>query len=219
MLPRVHIDAELYPWFSVAAIVWGLLDCFFGYRVFKLTIGLLGALVGALLAQAGAQAAGLGSGGELAALVVGALLGAGLAFLAYIAAVFVAGFLFGATLAILLLSHFHHMVALLAAIVVGVIGGIAAVKLQRVVIILATALLGAFRAIFALMYFTSQLDWLYYFRQPQQIPAVIDTNAWVFPSVLVLAAVGAIAQFEIGGGKGASGGAKKKDKKDKPAKE
>ncbi len=217
----MHIDAELYPWFSVAAIVWGLLDCFFGYRVFKLTIALLGAVAGALLAQAGAQAAGLGSGGELAALLVGALLGAGLAFLAYIAAVFVAGFGLGATLAILLLSHFHHMVALLAALVVGVIGGLAAVKLQRVVIILATSLMGAFRAIFALMYFTNQLDWLYYFRQPQQIPAVIDTNTWVFPAVLVLAAVGALAQFEIGGGKGgkSGGGAKKKDKKENPAKE
>lgn len=217
----MHIDAELYPWFSVAAIVWGLLDCFFGYRVFKLTIALLGAVAGALLAQAGAQAAGLGSGGELAALLVGALLGAGLAFLAYIAAVFVAGFGLGATLAILLLSHFHHMVALLAALVVGVIGGLAAVKLQRVVIILATSLMGAFRAIFALMYFTNQLDWLYYFRQPQQIPAVIDTNTWVFPAVLVLAAVGALAQFEIGGGKGdkSGGAAKKKDKKEKPAKE
>lgn len=217
----MHIDAELYPWFSVAAILWGLLDCFFGYRVFKLTIALLGAVAGALLAQAGAQAAGLGSGGELAALLVGALLGAGLAFLAYIAAVFVAGFGLGATLAILLLSHFHHMVALLAALVVGVIGGVAAVKLQRVVIILATALMGAFRAIFALMYFTNQLDWLYYFRQPQQIPAVVDTNTWVFPAVLVLAAVGALAQFEVGGGKGgkSNGGAKKKDKKEKPAKE
>lgn len=214
----MHIDADLYPWFSVAAILWGLLDCFFGYRVFKLTIALLGAVAGALLAQAGAQAAGLGHGGELAALLVGALLGAGLAFLAYIAAVFVAGFGFGATLAMLLLAHFHHMVALLGALVVGVIGGIAAVKLQRVVIILATSLMGAFRAILALMYFTNQLDWLYYFRVPKEFPAVIEANAWVLPSVLVLAAVGAIAQFEIGGGK-SGGGAKKKDKKEKPPKE
>jgi hypothetical protein len=213
----VQIDRDLYPWFSVAAIVWGLLDCFFGYRVFKLTIALLGAVAGALLAQAGAQAAGLGNGGELAALVVGALLGAGLAFLAYIAAVFVAGFGFGATLAMLLLSHFHPMVAVLGAVVVGVIGGLAAVKLQRVIIILATALMGSFRAIFALMFFTNQLDWLYHFRQPQQIPGVIDTHAWVLPSVLVLAAVGAIAQFGVDGGKG-GGGAKKKDKKEKPAK-
>lgn len=221
-MPReVHIDADLYPWFSVAALVWGLLDCFFGYRVFKLTVTLLGALAGALLAQMAAHAAGLGNGAELAALLVGALLGAGLAFLLYLAGVFIAGFGFGATLALLLLSHFHRMVALLAAVIVGIIGGIAAVKLQRVVIILATALTGAFRAILALMYFTNQLDWIYYIRQPQQIPAVIDTNTWVFPSVLVLAAVGAIAQFEIGGGKGGggSGAKKKKDKKEKTEKD
>lgn len=218
MLRAVHIEPDLYPWFSVAALVWGLLDCFFGYRVFKLTIAILGAVAGALLGQAGAQAAGLGSGAELAALLVGALVGAGLAFLLYIAAVFVAGFGFGATLAILLLAHLNHMVALLAACIVGIIGGIAAVKLQKVVIILATALMGAFRAILALMYFTSQLDWLYYYRQPQQIPALVDNNAWVFPAVLVLAAVGSVAQFEIGAGK-AGGSGKKKDKKEKAAKE
>jgi len=217
----VHIDADLYPWFSVAALVWGLLDCFFGYKVFKLTLALLGAVAGGILAQAGAHAVGLGNGAELAALIVGALAGAGLAFLLYIAGVFVAGFLFGATLALLLLSHFHPMVVLLSAVIVGIIGGIAAVKLQRVVIILATALTGAFRAVLALMYFTSQLDWAYYFSDPRHLPALMDANAWLLPAVLVLAAVGAIAQFEIGGSKGGGGAGskKKKDKKEKPAKD
>lgn len=56
----MHIDADLYPWFSVAALVWGLLDCFFGYRIFKLTVTLLGAIAGALLAQMAAHTAGLG---------------------------------------------------------------------------------------------------------------------------------------------------------------
>lgn len=218
----MQIDAELYPWFSIAALVWGLLDCFFGYRVFKITVALFGAMAGALLAQAGARAAGLGNGGELAALAVGSLLGAGLAFLLYLVGVFVAGFGFGAVLAMLLLAHFDRMVALLGAVVVGVVGGVAAVKLQRVIIILATALTGSFRAVLALMYFTSQLDWAFYLRQPQQLPAVIDANAWVLPAVLVLAAVGTIAQFEVGGGKSSKGsgsGDKKKDKKAKADKE
>lgn len=203
----MHIDAELYPWFSVAAIVWGLLDCFFGYRIFKVTIAVLGAVIGALLGQMATTAAGLGSGAELAGVFVGALLGAGLAFLLYLAGVFIAGFGFGATLALLLLAHFNHSVALLASIVTGLVGGWAAVKLQKVVIVLATALLGAFRAMLALAYFTSQIDWLFYFQQPQHFPALIDHNGWMFPSILVLAAVGAIAQFEIARG---AGGAKKK---------
>lgn len=206
----MQIDPELYPWITVAALVWGLLDCFFGYKVFKVTVALLGAVAGALLGHAGAAAAGLGSGAELAGVFLGALFGAGLAFLLYLAAVFLAGFGFGATLTILLLAHFNHMVALLAAVVVGVIGGIAAVKLQRVVIVLATALLGSFRALLALTYFTSQIDWIFYLRQPQQIPALIDNNSWMFPAILLLAAVGAMAQFGGGDGGGAKAKAGKK---------
>jgi hypothetical protein len=198
----VQPSAELYPWISAGGIAWGILDCFFGYRVFKFTLALLGGLIGAILGQAAGTALGLGSGGSTAAMIVGGLLGAGLAFLLYIAAVFVAGFGFGATLGILLLSNYNQMVALLTGCVLGVIGGFLAVKVQQVLIKLSTALLGAFRALLALSYFTIQLDWLYYFQQPQQIPALIDSNAWMFPSILALAAVGVIAQFELGGSSG-----------------
>lgn len=210
------IDAELYPWLSAAAIAWGLLDCFCGYRVFKLTITLLGACAGAVFGQAAGVALGLGTGGEIGGLIVGALLGAGLAFLLFLAAVFFAGFAFGTTLGMLLLANYNHMVALLTGCVLGVIGGIAAVKLQKAVLILSTALLGAFRAFAALLYFTHRLDWIFYIRQPQQIPALIDGKPWLLPAVLILAAVGAIAQFELGGnGRGAG---RKSGKKPVPEK-
>ncbi len=195
----VQFDAEPYPWISAATIAWGVLDCFFGYRVFKVTLALLGGMLGAMGGQAAAVAMGLGSGGQVAAMIVGCVLGAGLAFLLYIAAVFVAGFGFGATLGVLLLANFHHMVAMLTGCVMGVIAGFLAVKLQRALIMLSTALLGAFRAMLALSYFTNQIDWLFYFRNPAQIPALIDGNKWMFPSILALAAVGVIAQFELGG--------------------
>lgn len=203
----MQFDPELYPWISVAAIAWGVLDCFFGYKVFKITLALVGGLIGAVAAHAGATAAGLGPGGVTGCLIAGGLLGAGLAFLMYIAAVFVAGFGFGATLGILLLANYHHMVALLSGCVLGIIGGFLAVKVQRILIILSTALLGGFRAVLAMAYFTSSIDWLYYFRQPDQLPALIDSNPWMLPSILALAVVGVIAQFELGGS-----GAKKKSK-------
>jgi hypothetical protein len=43
-----------------AAVIlgWGLLDCFFGYRIFRVAIALLGALVLGLLATAAAGQAG-----------------------------------------------------------------------------------------------------------------------------------------------------------------
>ncbi|MBL9216668.1 MAG: DUF4203 domain-containing protein [Opitutaceae bacterium] len=202
----MRLNADLYPWISVGAIAWGVLDCFFGFRVFKLTLALLGGVIGAVFGQAAGEALGLGPGGEIGGLLIGGLLGAALAYMLYLAAVFLAGFGFGATLGILLLANFHHTVAMLTGCVLGVIGGFTAIKLQRVLITLSTALLGSFRATLALSYFTNQIDWLYYFRQPQQIAALIDGNKWMFPAILALAAVGVVCQFELGGRSG-----KKKD--------
>lgn len=206
----MQIDPDLYPWLSVAGITWGVIDCFFGYRLFKVTLALLGGLIGAALGHFVAVRLGATPPVEIGAVIAGAVVGGLLAFLLYIAAVFVAGFGFGATLGLLLLANYHHMVALLTGLVLGVIGGFLAVKVQRVLIVLSTALVGSFRAILALSYFTSQLDWLYYFRQPAQMPALIENNAWMFPSILVLAAVGVIAQLELGGKSG--GGKADKDK-------
>ncbi len=203
--------AELYPWISAGAIAWGLLDVFFGYRIFKVTLAVMGGLIGLAAGHGLATALGLGDGAQVVALVLGAVAGAALAFFLYIAAVFVAGFGFGATLGMLLLANYHHMVALLTGLVLGVIGGFLAVKLQRVLIVLSTALLGSFRAVLALSYFTSQLDWLFYFRRPEQMPALIEGNGWMFPSILALAVIGVIAQFELGGGDGKK---KSKDKED-----
>jgi hypothetical protein len=206
----VQPNADLYPWISVAAIAWGLLDCFFGYRVFKVTLAVVGGLLGATAGHAAALAMGLGPLGLTIALIAGGVLGALLAYLLYIAAVFVAGFGFGATLGILLLANVHHMVALLSGCVLGIVGGFLAVKIQRILIILSTALLGAFRTMLALAFFTNQIDWLYYFRQPAQMPALVENNGWMLPSILALATVGVFAQLELGGGGG--GGPKMKSK-------
>lgn len=191
--------AELYPWISAGTIAWGFLDCFFGYRVFKITLAVVGGLVGLAAGHGAAIALGLGETAELVSMVVGAVVGGVLAFMLYIAAVFIAGFGFGATLGMLLLANYQHMVSLLVGVITGIIGGFLAVKAQRILIILSTALLGSFRAILALSYFTNQLDWLFYFRQPEQMPALIEGNTWMFPAILALAAVGVMAQFELDG--------------------
>jgi hypothetical protein len=201
---------ELYPWISAGAIIWGLLDVFFGYRIFKVTLAVVCGLIGLAAAHGLADAFGFGPDALVIALVAGAVLGAAVAFLLYLAAVFVAGFGFGVTLGVLLLASHHQVVAFLAGVVMGILGGFLAVKAQRVLIVLSTALLGAFRALLALTYFTHQLDWLYYFRQPDQLPALIEGNAWMFPSILALAAVGVVTQLELGGA-GESGKKPKKE--------
>jgi hypothetical protein len=196
---------------TAAAVAWGLLDCFFGYRIFKVTVTFWGIVVGAIFGKAAGEALGMGLPGEIGGMAVGTLLGGGLAFMLYLAAVFLAGFLFGVTLGMLLLANYNPNVALMGGCVVGIVSGIAALYLQKLVLILATALVGAFWTLVAAMYFTQHLDWLFYVQEPRQIPALIEGNSWLLPGVLVLAAIGAIAQFELrglGSGKKTSSGKK-----------
>lgn len=202
----MQVDPELYPWLSAGALAWGLLDCFCGYRIFKLTIAVLGGFVGAVLGHLLAVAVSLDSTAALVAMVVGALLGAGVAFLMYLAAVFLAGFGFGLTLGVLFLSRLDHSAAVIGGVVLGLVGGLVAVKLQAALIVLSTSLLGATRAILALSYFTHDNGWLYYYSQPAQLPALLEAQTWMFPAILVLTVVGVIVQSEAGGGK------KKKEK-------
>ena len=181
-------------------IAWGLLDCFLGYRVFKVMVTVWGAVLGAYVGQVAAAALGLQLAGQIGGLLVGALLGGGLAFMLYLASVFVAGVFFGLTLGMLLFAHFDPGLALIAGCGLGLVSGFIALKLQKILLILATALLGSFRALLALMFFTHRVDWMYYLvQQPGQIPVLVENNAWLLPATLTLAAVGAWAQFGLGG--------------------
>lgn len=210
-LRPLSVAPELLPWVSAAALLWGLVDCFAGYRVFRLSVVLGGAVGGAWLGHLAAGAAGLNPGGTLAALLVGAVAGALLAFLLYLLAVFLAGFGFGAALALLLLAQLNQLVALGAATVAGLVGGVLAVKLQKILLVLATALLGALRVALTAAYFARHLDWLYHFQHPEQLPALLEREGWILPTVLVLASVGAVTQFGL---VGAGGGRPRQPAKD-----
>lgn len=189
-------------------IAWGLLDCFLGYQVFRVMVTIWGAIIGAYVGQVVAATLGLSLMGQLIGLLVGALAGGGLAFMLYLAAVFVAGVFFGLTLGILLFAHSSPSLALFAGCGLGLISGFVALKLQKVLLILASSLMGAFRALLALMFFTNRIDWLYYLaQQPKQVPVLIENNAWLLPATLTLATVGALAQFGLSGKD-----AKKKDR-------
>jgi len=179
-------------------IAWGLLDCFVGYRVFKVTVTIMGALTGVYLGFLASVPMGLNGAWQIVAVVVGALLGGGLAFFLYLASVFIAGLLFGLAIGVLLFANYSHSLALIAGFGLGLVGGFVAVKVQKILLILYTALLGALRALLALMFFTEQLDWAFYlFQKPQQIPALIDNKAWLLPATVVLAAAGVFTQLGI----------------------
>ena len=133
---------------ALLTILFGLLNCFFGYRLFRFMLALWGFILGA---YAGATIASNLTGGELLWIIVGgalgAVIGAVLMSVLYFVGVFVVGAAAGALLADAIGAAAGIDMPILVVIIVAVVVGIIALFLQRVVIILATAFTGAWAVI------------------------------------------------------------------------
>ncbi len=131
------------------AIVFGLVACFSGYRIFRFLFAILGFVVGAVLGVALASSLVLVPGQETVIRIVlglmGGLIGAALAWFLYIVGVFLSGASIGATIGagIALAVRAENPVQYILIIVLAIAVGIVAVALQKPVIVLATAFGGA----------------------------------------------------------------------------
>ena len=129
---------------ALGSIAFGLLNCFFGYRVFRFLLGLYGLIFGA--AVGGILASNLADGQILWVIVgaaAGGLVGAALFTLLYFVGVFLVGAAGGVSLAIFIGGVLGMEMPLLVIIIVALVVGIIALILQRSVLILATAFWGA----------------------------------------------------------------------------
>jgi len=127
-----------------ACVVTGGVMCFFGYRLFRVALGLFGALVGGYVA--GAVGLHLSDGAETVALfcaVTGGVLGAVLMVAVYLLGVFVAGATLGGILAGVFTLHAGPDTRAVAMAAVAAIGGFLALFVQRFVVTAATALNGS----------------------------------------------------------------------------
>jgi hypothetical protein len=118
-----------------------LLACFAGYRVFRIVLAIYGFILGALLASSF-----MGTEQTLwmvLAWVAGGLVGALILIVAYFAGVALLGAGIGAAAAHLLWASFKAEPGMIAVIAFSVAGALAALALQRYVIIIATAFGGA----------------------------------------------------------------------------
>ncbi len=133
---------------ALISIAFGLLNCFFGYRIFRIMLGVYGFFVGAVLGFAfvGTVAAGQTLWLLLGA-VVGGLLGAALMVVFYFVGVFLISALAGAVLTDTVGLAFGVDLPLLVIIIVAIVAGIAALFFQRYAIIVATALSGSWAVV------------------------------------------------------------------------
>ncbi|NLF10219.1 MAG: TMEM198/TM7SF3 family protein [Anaerolineaceae bacterium] len=187
---------------AILTIAFGLLNCFFGYRIFRFMLALWGLVLGAYV---GATVAGNLADGQLLWVivggVVGAILGAVLMSLLYFLGVFVVGAAAGAVLADAVGVAAGIDMPTLVVIIVAVVVGIIALILQRVVLILATAFLGAWAVVsgaLSLLAGTSTTPAELYGDAVQAgqllpgLPSLVVLLAW-----LVLALLGAVTQFAM----------------------
>lgn len=128
-----------------ACVLVGALMCFFGYRAFKVVLGIFGVLIGGYAAACvGYQS--VEANRMLVALVcglAGGILGGVLMVAIYLLAVFVVGATLGVVLGALATAQASGDVRLLVIAVLAPLGGFLALFVQRAIIITATALNGA----------------------------------------------------------------------------
>lgn len=185
------LSTETTPFSAIVLALWGLVDCFFGFRLFKIVLAILGAFVGGMLAMTGAMQAFPGN--EVlswVALAIGALIGGVCAYAIMIVGVFIAGFALGWVITLGAHRFTGDLPMLAVAAGVGLVFGIIGVFLQRFIITAATAWSGALRVALAVAFFTQHLEPLDYLRDPQRVPPLLESHSWIMITTVVLGFIG-----------------------------
>lgn len=124
---------------GLLAVLYGLIACFFGWRIFRLTLTIAGVLIGGALGYTVSE-------GSVITALVGALIGGGLLFALFRIGIFIAGALLGAVLGIALglVIGLEQGGLMPLAVIIGVVaGGLIALVLQKLIVIASTAFGGA----------------------------------------------------------------------------
>jgi hypothetical protein len=185
---------------AIVLVFGGLLSCFAGYRVFRTVLGFFGFVLGALLASSmmGTE--------QTMWMIVAALVGGIIGALILVAAYFVGVALFGALIGAMGIAHplwaaFGREPHILIVIAFAIAGALAAMALQRYVIIAGTSFGGAWTAIvgsLALLGNRLAIEaaarnnvWLAYPMNPA------PGQRWVIAAWIVLGLAGLITQLSV----------------------
>jgi uncharacterized membrane protein YeaQ/YmgE (transglycosylase-associated protein family) len=186
---------------ALIPLALGVISCFWGYRLFRVILGIVGFIVGGFLA--GSFAFGL-SGGSIIitviAAIVGAIVGALLVSVFYYVGVFVIGAMVGWMLGSIAAGMGGSASRLVLGIVLAALCGILAVVFQRILIIVATACIGSWNVIAGLYFLvTGALYSPYVFLNPGQMFHLSGVRFYfVFFLWVVLAIAGIVFQMRFG---------------------
>jgi len=177
---------------AIVLLFGGMVSCFFGYRLFRIVLALAGFIIGALAVSSIMAASN--SSGMLIAAGVGGLIGAGIMFAAYFMGVLLVGAGLGAAIANLAFSASNSYPHVLVVVLCAIAGAVAAMSLQRWVIIVGTGFGGAWTILVGVMALLGDRKamaaaatgdvWVAYPMNPA------PGHAWIFWGWLLLGMVG-----------------------------
>jgi hypothetical protein len=136
-----------------AGILIGVIQCFFGYRLFKFILGVIGFIIGAAMCGAIGYAISGNAIVTFIAALIGGVIGAFVMIPLYFVGVFLIGSFLGGILGAVILGVLSIKPHIGVLIITGVIGGILAVFIQKFMIILSTSFTGAWNIIAGIVYF------------------------------------------------------------------
>ena len=137
------------------SIVVGAVECFFGYRIFKVILGLIGFLIGGGVAGAIGYAVSEQEIVALLAGLVGGAIGAALMVALFFIGVFLVGAFFGGVLGGVLYAVAGNSPEPAVLLILAIIAGVMAVIFQKFMIILSTGFGGAWNVVTGIAFFTT----------------------------------------------------------------
>ena len=127
------------------AVAVGILICFWGYRLLKLTLGVMGFIAGATGGWAvGLSLAPSNSGIAVICAIVGGVIGAVLCIWLFLLGVFLLGASAGAIVATALFSAAGNQPQPILVLVLAIVFGIIAMVMQKLMIVVCTAFSGSY---------------------------------------------------------------------------
>ena len=181
---------------AILSIVLGLVSCFAGYRLFRVVLAIAGFFIGAVLAG-GVFWTVFPQQPEFLAVIIGlagGIIGAILLGFFYFAGVFVAGVALGVLLGSIIPVSMNWQ-RILISIVLGLLCGVLALALQKLLIVVATAFIGSWAVLGGIALL---LGWAVPLELVRQPPVFWSSNwetafliAW-----LVLGSLGVAVQYQ-----------------------
>ena len=127
------------------AVAMGILICFWGYRLLKLTLGVMGFIAGATGGWAVGLSLAPGNNGiALVCAVIGGVIGAVLCIWLFFLGIFLLGASAGAIVATALFSAAGNQPQPILVLVVAIVFGLIALVMQKLMIVVSTAFIGSY---------------------------------------------------------------------------